>query len=154
MQSNVVKLFWKINNCSKTAYQFPKRYSLVSLCRLINVKHYILFLLLSDIVEVPEIDMIFAISANAQLNELANFRQMKDIINAMIDKYGRGDIMYAVIVYGEEPSRLVRFTTNFDSDEALMDYISKMRKGRGASLTKALQLANEVHNVHHEPYTA
>ena len=96
--------------------------------------------------------MIFAVSANAQLNELANFRQMKDIINAMIDKYGRGNIMYAVIVYGEEPSRLVRFTTNFDSDEALMGYISKMRKGRGASLTKALQLAKEVHNVH--PNTA
>ena len=99
--------------------------------------------------EVPEVDVIFAISANAQLNELANFRQMKDIINAMIDKYGRGDIMYAVIVYGEEPSRLVRFTTNFDSDEALMDYISKMRKGRGASLTKALQLAQEVNNLRH-----
>ena len=99
--------------------------------------------------EVPEVDVIFAISANAQLNELANFRQMKDIINAMIDKYGRGDIMYAVIVYGEEPSRLVRFTTNFDSDEALMDYITKMRKGRGASLTKALQLAQEVNNLRH-----
>lgn len=93
--------------------------------------------------------MIFAISANAQLNEFANFRQMKDIINAMIDKYGRGDIMYSVIVYGEEPSRLVRFTTNFDSDEALMDYISKMRKSRGASLTKALQLAEEVNNLRH-----
>lgn len=109
---------------------------------------------LSDIVEVPEVDMIFAISANAQLNELANFRQMKDIINAMIDKYGRGDIMYAVIVYGDEPSRLVRFTTNFDSDEALMDYISKMRKGRGASLTKALQLAKEVNNVRDGPNKA
>lgn len=99
--------------------------------------------------EVPEVDMIFAISANAQLDELANFQQMKEIINAMIDKYGRGDIMYAVIVYGEEPSRLVRFTTNFDSDEALMDYISKMGKRRGASLTKALQLAKEVNNVSH-----
>lgn len=104
--------------------------------------------------EVPEVDMIFAISANAQLNELANFRQMKDIINAMINKYGRGDIMYAVIVYGDEPSRLVRFTTNFDSDEALMDYINKMRKGRGASLTKALQLAKEVNNVRDGPNKA
>jgi len=100
-------------------------------------------------VEIPEVDMIFAISANAQLNELANFRQMKDIINAMIDKYGRGDIMYAVIVYGEVPSRSLRFTSNFDSDEALMDYISKMGKGRGASLTKALQLAKEVNNLRH-----
>ena len=99
---------------------------------------------LSDIVDVPEVDVIFAISATAQLDELANFQQMKEIINAMIDKYGRGDILYSVIVYGDEPSRLLRFTDNFDSDEALMDFITKMGKNRGANLTKALILAREV----------
>ena len=88
--------------------------------------------------------MIFAISATAQLNELENFQQMKEIINAMIDKYGRGDLLYSVIVYGDEPSRVVRFQTDFVSDEALMDFISKMSKSRGASLSKALKLANQV----------
>ena len=97
--------------------------------------------------EVPEVDMIFAISATAQLDELENFQQMKEIINAMIDKYGRGDIMYSVIVYGDEPSRVVNFKANFDSDEALMDFISKMGKSRGASLAKALKLAKEVNNI-------
>lgn len=90
--------------------------------------------------------MIFAISATSTLDEAENFQQMKEIINAMIDKYGSGDILYAVIVYGEEPSRAVSFKTSFPSDEALMDTISKMGKSPGASLTKALKLAREVMN--------
>lgn len=61
---------------------------------------------------------------------------MKDIINVMIDKYGRGDIMYLVIVYGEELLCLVCFIINFDLDEVFMDYISKMRKGCGVLLIK------------------
>lgn len=61
---------------------------------------------------------------------------MKDIINVMIDKYGRGDIMYLVIVYGDELLCLVCFIINFDLDEVLMDYISKMRKGCGVLLIK------------------
>ena len=88
--------------------------------------------------------MIFAISAASQLAEAENFQQMKEIINAMIDRYGSGDILYSVIVYGEEPSRIVSFKTNFATDEALMDVISKMGKIRGSSLTKALKLAKEV----------
>lgn len=110
-----------------------------------TVKHDVFSL--SDIVEVPEVDMIFAISATAQLDKLANFQQIKEIIIAMIDKYGTGDILYTVIVYGEEPSRLVSFTDDFGSDENLMNVISRMGQRRGANLTKALMLAEEVNNT-------
>lgn len=95
--------------------------------------------------------MIFAISATSQLDEMANHKQMKEIINAMIDKYGRSDILYSVIVYGEEPSLVVSFNNVFATDEGLMDVISKMGKSRGASLTKALKLAKEV--ICHEYWT-
>ena len=52
------------------------------------------FIFFSDFVDLPEIDMIFAISAKAQLDGDENYKQMKKIINAMIDKYGTGDILY------------------------------------------------------------
>ena len=110
-----------------------------------TVKHDVFSL--SDIVEVPEVDMIFAISATAQLDKLANFQQIKEIIIAMIDKYGTGDILYTVIVYGEEPSRFVSFTDDFGSDENLMNVISRMGQRRGANLTKALMLAEEVNST-------
>ena len=102
------------------------------------------FIFFSDFVDLPEIDMIFAISAKAQLDGDENYKQMKKITNAMIDKYGTGDILYAVIVYGEEPALEVSFKTSFPSDEALTDIVSAMRSASGASLTKALQLAREV----------
>ena len=91
--------------------------------------------------------MIFAISSTSQRDEGDNFKQMKEIINAMIDKYGRGDILYSVIVYGEEPTRVVSFKMSFETDEALMDVISKMGKIPGASLNKVLRLAKEVWNA-------
>lgn len=102
------------------------------------------FIFFSDVVDLPEIDMIFAVSATAQLDGDENYKQMKKIINAMIDKYGTGDILYAVIVYGEEPTLEVSFKTTFPSDEALTDIVSAMRSASGASLSKALQLAREV----------
>lgn len=102
------------------------------------------FIFFSDIVDLPEIDMIFAISATARLDGDENYKQMKKIINAMIDKYGTGDILYAVIVYGEEPTLEVSFKTSFASDEALTNIVSAMGSASGASLTKALQLAREV----------
>lgn len=72
---------------------------------------------------------------------------MKEVINAMIDKYGRGDILYSVIAYGEEPTRVVSFKMSFETDEALMDVISKMGNIPGASLNKVLRLAKEVLNA-------
>ena len=103
-----------------------------------------MFLFFIEILDVPETDMIFAISATAQLNQLDNFRQMKEIINAMIDKYGTGDLKYSVIVYGDEPQLGLRLNSNFESDETLMNSISSIRSGRGASLSKAVRLANQV----------
>ena len=91
--------------------------------------------------------MIFAISSTSQLDEGGNFKQMKEIINAMIDKHGRGDILYSVIVYGEEPTRVVSFKMSFETNEALMDVISKMGNIPGASLNKVLRLAKEVLNA-------
>lgn len=103
-----------------------------------------MFLFFIEILDVPETDMIFAISATAQLNQLDNFRQMKEIINAMIDKYGTGDLKYSVIIYGDEPQLGLRLNSKFESDETLMNSISSIRNGRGASLSKALTLANQV----------
>lgn len=91
--------------------------------------------------------MIFAISSTSQLHGTKNFKQMKEIINAMVDKYGVGDILYSVLVYGEEPTRIVTFKTSFETDEALMDAISKIGTTPGASLTKVLKLAKQVLNL-------
>lgn len=88
--------------------------------------------------------MIFAISATSRLNQSENFEQMKEIINAMIYKYGTGDILYSVLVYGEQSRRVVSFKATFQTDEALMDAVSQVGRLAGASLANALKLANEV----------
>ena len=101
------------------------------------------FFFFAEIFEVPKVDLGFAISATA-VDEKENFQQMKDVIKSMIDKYGRGDVLYAVIVFGEEPSIKVRFNSNFVTDEVLKGFINTMGKTPGASLSKALMQAKEV----------
>ena len=98
----------------------------------------------SDVIQLPETDMIFAISATSLLNQEENFGQMKEIVNFMIYKYGTGDILYSIIVYGDEPRRVVSFKSIFKTDEALMDAIDKIGRLPGASLNKVLKLAKEV----------
>ena len=126
-----VALTWSVRRCHFQVYWGRTNF----------LKH---FLFVSDFVQLPRTDMIFAISATSRLNPSENFEQMKEIINAMIYKYGTGDILHSVLVYGEQPRRVVSFKATFQTDEALMNAVSQMGRLAGASLANTLKLAKEV----------
>lgn len=93
---------------------------------------------------VPMVNLIFAISAlSSNANE--KFEKMKDIMKTMIDEYGKERIHYSLIVFGNEPSVELRFSTTFDTDnelKAVLDF--KDRATDGAALDKALKKASEL----------
>lgn len=57
--------------------------------------------------EIPPIDMGFVISATA-VEADDNFKQMKNIIDRMILKYGSKTIRYSMIVFGDRPDIKIR----------------------------------------------
>lgn len=70
---------------------------------------------------VPEVDIAFAINANAADAE-TNFRQMKSVIASIIDKYGMGKMRYALTVYGTNPNVKINFNEDFPTDDAIKRY--------------------------------
>lgn len=85
-------------------------------------------------------DLVFALSANA-LKKQENFKQMKDIIKTMIDRYGTSSIRYAVLTFGNVPWTAVSFNTVLPDDEALKGLVDSARQSSGALLDKALEEA-------------
>ena len=99
---------------------------------------------------IPELDLLFALSANA-LKERDNFQQMKDIIKSMIDRYGTSSIQYAVITFGYFPITRISFNTPFSDDEALKRLVDSVRKSSGALLDRALEGAKSFFETQGRP---
>ncbi len=96
------------------------------------------FTVLTALPKLQDLDLAFAISANAALDSAENFRKMKDIIDWVINKYGVGKIQYGVVVFGNTPSVKVSFTQPFN-DEQLKTIIENTAQNTGGSnLEKAL----------------
>ena len=96
---------------------------------------------LSFLVVIPQVrdlDLAFAISANAALDSDENFQKMKDIIDWVITKYGVGKIQFGVVVFGNTPTVKVSFTQPLN-DEQLKNIIQNTTINReGSNLESAL----------------
>ena len=102
-----------------------------------------LLLIPTDISKVQEMDIGFAIGARAT-KATENFRQMKDIVKAIIAKYGRTKIRYSIIVVSDEPVVKISFGDSFPSDEDLKRRLDMLPapSGKGAFIvapTKAFK---------------
>ena len=81
-------------------------------------------LLLIDVPKIPEMNLAFAISARA-VDDVTNFEKMKDILEAIVQKYGSNRVHYSVITFGDPPTTVLPFDRRFSSDEHLQRSISK-----------------------------
>lgn len=63
----------------------------------------------------------------------------------MIDRYGKSDIRYSFILFGDEPSERVRFTESERyTIDLLKDRVDRLSRISGASLDKALDEAKKM----------
>ena len=99
---------------------------------------------------IPELDLIFVLSANA-VKDRENFQQMKDIIKAMIDRYGTTSIQYAVITFGNVPITRITFNAAFLDDETLKSLVDSVQKSSGALLDSALAGAKNLFETKGRP---
>ena len=101
-----------------------------------------MLLLVSAVLEPPEIDLCFAISATAA-NADSTFTLMKETINDVIDDYGINKIRYSVILFGSQAKQVVGFDSSL-TKPALEAYIRALdRLSGGSAIDKALEKALE-----------
>ena len=98
----------------------------------------------AELPKVSEIDLGFLISANA-VSADENFQKIKDVINEIIDQYGKERLRYSVIVFGDTPSVKVRFNEIYQTEERLKRFVDTLPKPTGApALDKALEEAKKL----------
>ena len=86
--------------------------------------YFVLVVFPLDVPKIPEMNLAFAISARAVDNE-ANFEKMKDILKAIVQKFGSNRIHYSVIKFGDPPITELPFNRRLPSDEDLKRFIGK-----------------------------
>ena len=98
----------------------------------------------TELPEIPKLDLGFAISTGS-LDAEENLQTIKDTIKSVIDRYGKTDIRYSFILFGDEPSERVRFTESERfTIEILKDRVDRLARISGASLDKALDRAKKM----------
>lgn len=102
-----------------------------------------------DLPIIPEVDLAFAISANAAQSE-ANFQKMKDVIDEIVEMFGQERIHYSLIVYGSVPDVKIQFNDNFPTDE-LLKALKSLDRASGSALAPTLQKAQEIFNKYSRP---
>lgn len=102
------------------------------------------FLTLIDRPKVPEIDLVFAITATTGAVE-AIFHRMRDAVKIITDTYGMNKLRYSVITYGSTAEMVFDFKTSFPTRESLKYFIERLRRIPGGPDTlAALEEANKV----------
>lgn len=91
---------------------------------------------------VPQIDIAFAISAEAFQSE-ANFKKMKDTVKEFIEKFGvHGKVHYSLLTFGDPPTVYLKFSDKSSSSSGLTALIDGVPKpSKGTALAKALNEA-------------
>ena len=92
----------------------------------------------------PQMDLVFAISANSGDAD-ATLKLMKESIRKIMNdlKFGNGNVQYAVIAYGSTVVQLGE--PSFDSIKDLREYIQKLPKqSRDPQIDKTLQGALNI----------
>ena len=100
--------------------------------------------LFSAVLEPPEIDLCFALSATA-IDADNIFQLMKDTIKDLIDNYGVGKIRYSVISFGSQANLLLGFDSGISDPIKLKQRIGSYSRASGdvPALDKALEMALE-----------
>lgn len=89
-------------------------------------------------------DLILAISATATQAD-SNFKQFKEILKSLIDRYGSFNIRYGVIVFGNTPSVDMSLSQTFNRDQLRKDYMdANLMRSSGADLDRALKQAKSM----------
>ena len=103
--------------------------------------------LLSDSVNIPEIDLTFAISATS-VESASTFSLMRATIISIIQQYGIDRIHYSVIVFGSVSTTTFDFSYTPPTQIDLRDEVSRLRKSDGSpDLVKALEDAKRVYEL-------
>lgn len=89
-------------------------------------------------------DLIFALSASSS-DANTNFQRMKQIFKAMIDTYGRDQVNYSLITFGETPSVKIRFSDSFSTDEELKNLVDAVPRSSGSpALAETMNVAEKL----------
>ena len=101
-------------------------------------------MLFTELPRLPKLDLGFAISIGST-NADANLRKIKDTIKAVIDRYGKRDIRYSFILFGNIPSKIVRFAeSELYTIELLKNQVDSFSSISGSALDKALDEARKM----------
>lgn len=94
---------------------------------------------LSSDSNIPELDLVFAVSATS--NELETYNSMRGTINRFISTYGSEKVHYSIIVYGKDVQRVISFNHTFPPNVSeLHKAISRHARISGPTVLKnALQ---------------
>jgi len=76
--------------------------------------------------------MVLAISSTATLGE-QNFMKTKDVIESILNEYGRERIHYGVVLFGREPQVAVRLGGNYVTDDQLMARLNSFDRDTGSA---------------------
>ena len=102
-----------------------------------------------DLPIIPEVDLAFAISANAVQSD-ANFQKMKNVINEIVEMFGQERIHYSVIVFGSVPDVIIQFNDYFPTD-VLLKTLRSVERAVGSALLPTLQKAQEIFKNYSRP---
>ena len=102
-----------------------------------------------DLPIIPEVDVAFAISANAVQSQ-ANFQKMKDVISQIVEMYGQERVFYSVITYGSVPDVKIQFNDQ-RTDDQLITYIKSFSRASGSALAPTLEKVKEIFNQYARP---
>ena len=96
--------------------------------------------------EPPEIDLCFAISASA-VDANTTFTLMRETINDVIDSYGVGKIRYSFILFGSQARLELGFDSSISDPVQLEAFINSLSPISGEpALDEALEKALETFN--------
>ena len=92
----------------------------------------------------PKIDLMFVLSSQSS-KSFKTFPYMKDVVTNIMQNYSTNQIHYAVVLYGNEPSVVLKFSHGITDPDRLVELVSSASNIPGGSaLDKALQKAKQL----------
>jgi len=96
---------------------------------------------------VEKVDMILAISSTATLGE-QDFTKTKDVIESILNEYGRERIHYGVVLFGREPQVAVRLDRYYETDDQLMARLNSFDRDTGSADLAKVRLHKSWRTYH------
>lgn len=92
----------------------------------------------------PKIDLMFVLSSQSS-KSFKTFPYMKEVVTDIMQNYSTNQIHYAVVLYGNEPSVVLKFSDGVTDPDKLVEMVSSASNVPGGSaLDKALQTAKQL----------